>query len=141
MGRINWGRVILGGFAAGVIMNVVESISNGVILGKAWSVAVAQLDHTMEIGPGTLTALIIRVFVLAVLAVWLYAAIRPRYGPGPKTAVFAGLAVWLLSYLFTATGHIIAGLFPPGLNLASAGLSLVGVVAGTLLGGWFYKEA
>ncbi|HSE60477.1 MAG TPA: hypothetical protein VLA99_17380 [Nitrospiraceae bacterium] len=29
-------------------------------------------------------------------ALWLYAAIRPRFGAGPKTALYAGLGVWVL---------------------------------------------
>ena len=39
----------------------------------------------------------------AFVTVWLYAAIRPRFGPGPKTAICAGLIVWGLSYLYR--GH------------------------------------
>ena len=35
-------------------------------------------------------------FVLGILLVWLYAAIRSRYGPGPKAAVVAGLFGWVL---------------------------------------------
>ncbi len=34
-------------------------------------------------------------FVVAIAAIWLYAAIRPRYGPGPATALRAGFVVWL----------------------------------------------
>ncbi len=36
MGKINWTRVILGGLVAGVIINVFESVLNGVILTKIW---------------------------------------------------------------------------------------------------------
>ena len=38
-----------------------------------------------------------------VWAMWLHAAIRPRYGPGAKTAVIAGLAWWIASTLADAT--------------------------------------
>jgi hypothetical protein len=34
-------------------------------------------------------------FVVGIAAIWLYAAIRPRYGPGAATALRAGFAVWL----------------------------------------------
>src|SRR5207249_3963498 len=37
-------------------------------------------------------------FLVGIFAVWLYAAIRPRYGAGPKTALCAGAAVWGLGY-------------------------------------------
>jgi hypothetical protein len=35
---------------------------------------------------------------------WLYAAIRPRYGPGPKTAAVAGFALW-----FIGSGLMLSG--------------------------------
>ena len=38
-------------------------------------------------------------FLVGIFAVWLYAAIRPRYGAGPKTALCAGAAVWGIGYL------------------------------------------
>jgi hypothetical protein len=34
-------------------------------------------------------------FLVGIFAVWLYAAIRPRYGDGPKTALCAGAVVWV----------------------------------------------
>lgn len=34
MGGINWGRVILGGLLAGILINVFEFILNGIILAK-----------------------------------------------------------------------------------------------------------
>jgi hypothetical protein len=39
---------------------------------------------------------------LGILSVWLYAAIRPRYGAGPTTSVIAGFAVWLVTFLVDA---------------------------------------
>ena len=41
-------------------------------------------------------------FLIGLFAGWLYAAIRPRYGAGPKTALCAGLFVWFLGYLLTS---------------------------------------
>ena len=32
------------------------------------------------------------------LGVWIYEAIRPRFGSGVKTAVYAGVAAWFLFY-------------------------------------------
>jgi hypothetical protein len=39
MGGINWGRVILGGLLAGILINVFEFILNGIILAKDWEAA------------------------------------------------------------------------------------------------------
>jgi hypothetical protein len=40
-----------------------------------------------EVGAGSFNA---TGFLIGIFAIWLYAAIRPRHGPGPKTAVCAG---------------------------------------------------
>ncbi len=72
---------------------------------------------------------------------WWYAAIRPRFGPGPKTAAIAGLAVWLI-----AVGQLLKGVamyepisnLPPGPMLPI--LYLVMIVASTEVGAWVYKE-
>ena len=54
---------------------------------------------------------------LGIAAVWLYAAIRPRYGAGPRTAVIAGLAVWVMADLWSGIylGMGFMGLITPRL--------------------------
>jgi hypothetical protein len=39
MSSINWGRVILGGLLAGVLINVFEFLLNGVVLANDWRAA------------------------------------------------------------------------------------------------------
>src|SRR5262245_50261571 len=43
MSSINWGRVVLGALLAGIVINVVEFILNGVVLAKDWSAAMTAL--------------------------------------------------------------------------------------------------
>lgn len=50
--------------------------------------------------------------VEGIVAVWLYAVIRPRYGPGPKTALLAGFTVWLVGWLIPTLSAIPLNLFP-----------------------------
>src|SRR5437870_2454167 len=100
MGKINWTRVILGGLVAGVIINVFESVLNGVILAKDMEAAISALGRQM--GGGALALFIAWGFLVGIFAVWLYAAIRPRFGAGPKTALCAGAAVWGLGYLLAS---------------------------------------
>src|SRR3989442_14768444 len=76
MGKINWIRVILGGLAAGLIINVFESVLNGVILAKDMEAAISALGRQM--GGGALAMFIAWGFLVGIFAVWLYAAIRPR---------------------------------------------------------------
>ena len=126
MGRINWTRVILGGLVAGVIINISEYVLNGVVLAKDMEAAISALGRQM--GGGALAMFIAWGFLVGIFAVWLYAAIRPRYGAGPKTAACAGAAVWGLGYLLASVTPLALHLFP---GLA---VGLVEVIAGTLAG-------
>ena len=86
MGKINWGKVVLGGLVAGIIIDVVEGILEGVILGPEWRQAMQALGHPLR-ETGTNVALhVLLGFAYGLTALWLYAAIRPRFGAGPKTS-------------------------------------------------------
>jgi len=81
-------------------------------------------------------------FLIGFVAVWLYAAIRPRFGPGPKTAVYAGLAVWALSHIWSAVylANGFPGIIPVGLAWIPAIWGLFEATLGTLAGAALYKE-
>jgi MFS family permease len=138
MGKINGARVILGGLVAGVIINVSEYILNGVVLAKDMEAAVSALGKQM--GQTQLAMFTVWGFLVGIFAVWLYAAIRPRYGAGPKAAVTAGVAVWCLGYLLAAVTPIALNLFPPGVMVMGLAVGLVEVILGTLAGAWIYRE-
>jgi len=138
MGKINWTRVILGGLVAGLIINVFESVLNGVILAKDMEVAISALGRQM--GGGALAMFIAWGFLVGIFAIWLYAAIRPRYGAGPKTALCAGAAVWGLGYLLASVTPLALHLFPRRLMAIGLAVGIVEVLVGTLAGAWLYRE-
>jgi len=138
MGRINWSRVLLGGLLAGIVIDVVETVVNSVILKRQWQAAMEALGKSPQ--PGSMWIFIAVGFLLGLLAVWLYAAIRPRFGPGPKTALYAGLYVWALAYLITVLSSIPMGVLPNTLLLATTAVGLIEAPLGTILGAWVYKE-
>ena len=78
-------------------------------------------------------------FIYATLMVWTYAAIRPRLGPGPKTAVIAGLVIYAsaTSVLF---GFQSMGIFTTDSFVKNAVYSLGTAVLASLVGGAVYKE-
>ena len=84
---------------------------------------------------------VVEIGLTGFLTVWVYAAIRPRFGAGPATAVRAALAVWTAAPLLTTIHMIYDGFgFPASLLLTLAvGLLPVFVLA-TLLGAWLYRE-
>jgi len=142
MAGINVGRVVGGGLVAGLVMNVVDAVTNGVFLGARWAEETKRLGIDMSGGAETrsLTGWVTYDFLCGIVLLWLYASIRPRYGAGPKTAIIAGLAVWLITHLAFAA-WVFNGLYSFGIVGASTVGGLVAGVAGALAGCAIYKEA
>lgn len=142
MSRINGGRVVIGGLAAGVVMNLIDGLSNGMLLATQWGAETAQLNPGLMAKAGTSSTVgwILVDFILGLMIVWLYAAIRPRFGAGPTTAARAGLAAWLISHIFYFS-YVFMGLYSFRLIAASSGAGLVSAMVGAYVGGRIYQEA
>ena len=140
MGTINWQRVILGGIAAGIIVFAIDFVTFGFVFNQMVNAAYAALGRNFEEGgPLSLVFFIGTSLLIGIVAVWLYAAMRPRFGPGPRTAVLAGLTVWLLASVFPGLG-MIASLFPASLVIASIGTGLIESLVATQAGAYMYRE-
>jgi hypothetical protein len=139
MQKINWNRVILGGLLAGLVINICECLANRLGLGDLWDASMKNL-HRPPMGGGATAAFLLWGFLIGIYALWLYATLRPRMGPGPKTAAIAGFAVWILGSLFASIGPIAMHLFPYHLMGIGLVLALVEIVAGAVIGAWLYKE-
>jgi len=140
MERINWNRVLLGGLLAGLIINASEFVLNGVVLQKDWADAMKALNRSGAMTGTQIAGFNLWGFGAGIIAVWLYAAIRPRYGAGPKTAAIAGLGVWLTAYVLANAGAIILDLFPARMIYLGLAVGVVEVVLGTIAGAWVYRE-
>jgi hypothetical protein len=140
MGKINYGRVIIGGLLAGLVITIGEAILNLAILGDEWQMFVEQHDLP-EPNTATNVLWLIWNFVMGIAMVLFYALIRPRCGAGPKTAVWTGVFVWfLVSFMcFGAIGVSFA--MPSSLIVIGLLWGLVEFILAALAGGWFYKEA
>jgi len=100
---INWKKVLAGGVIAGVILIILNSLAQFVLMGRfqqemnSW---IPGATEHMATGAGVVAVGLILKFVLGTLLVWLYAAIRPRFGAGPRTALYAAVFVWMLVAIF-----------------------------------------
>ena len=139
MGKVNLSRVIMGGLLAGLIINVSEFLLNDKVMKTVWEAQLKTLGKTMPEDAGAMTFWIVDGFVTGIVAVWLYAAIRPRYGPGPGTAARAGLVVWFFTCLLWALAMQNLGLFP--VSVLALVWVLVESIVATIAGAWLYKEA
>lgn len=138
--KMNWEKVVIGGLVAGIIIDVVEGILEGVILGPQWRQAMQALGHPLQETGVNMTLHILLGFAYGVTALWLYAAIRPRFGSGPKTACYAGLGVWVLGSLLPSVNWGSRGLLPGHLFAVAVGVGLVEILVATEAGAWMYEE-
>jgi hypothetical protein len=141
MSRINTGRVIVGGLACGVIMNLIDGVTNGVLLGQRWLAESNALNASLVKTAATMSTVgwIIVDFVLAFLIVWAYAAIRPRYGAGAGTALRAAILVAIASHA-TAMSYVFMGMYSAGLMCEVAVAGILGKLIGGYVGGMLYRE-
>jgi hypothetical protein len=140
MPKINWSRVILGGLVAGLIINAGEYLVNGVILQAWWAEVMKGLGKPEMLSGAQIAAFNVWGFLVGIFTIWLYAAIRPRYWPGPKTAICAGAAVWALGYLLAGVAPMVLDLLPRRLMGIGIAAGLIEVIAAALVGAWLYKE-
>ena len=138
---INTGKVITGGLLGGLVMNLVDMTSNYTVLYNDMK----EMVDRLHLNPAVMTDVsyaipwIVIDFLLGLVIVWTYAAMRPRLGPGPKTAILAGLVPYI-SVTAVLCGFAAMGVFTGGMLMKSSAFALISVVAGSVAGAWAYKE-
>ena len=143
MGKVNWGRVFLGGLVAGIVINIGEFLFHGVIFKARVEEAMRAMgrDATAMDSGTAMTVWVIWCFLLGIGAVWGYAAIRPRYGPGAKTAAIAGVGAWYFACFLMSIAMMNLGVMNQSLLVMGLVWGLVEYVLATIAGAYFYKES
>ncbi len=150
MTRVNWARVLLGGLLAGVVINTFEFVLHYFVIDEAWrsawTAAQAAQPTEGESAPALMTGAQIAVlnlwgFLVGLVSVWLYVAIRPRHGSGPKTALYAGTVVWALTLLLAAIKPDVGAGLSTMAIFSSVVVGFAEINLGTLLGAGQYRES
>jgi hypothetical protein len=141
MARINWGRLILGGLVAAVVMFFTDGFIHERILTADWRAVYAAL-HAAEPEEHGANILYFALFELgrAFTAMLFYVAMRTHFGAGPKTAVLAGIAGWIAFSLTGPAQFIPLGFFSTALWLKLGALHLITSILATLAGASLYKD-
>jgi hypothetical protein len=140
MGKINTGRVIIGGLVAGIVGDIFGYLVDGLWLAPQWNDGMKALGRT-EIGASQILWFNVIGLVLGIATIWIYAGIRPRFGAGPKTAVLAGLAVWIVGALLPNFSSMwVSGLFSHSLTVMTTAGALVATLIAAVAGAAVYKE-
>jgi hypothetical protein len=139
MNKINVGRVVLGGLVAGLVISIGNLLLNRVWLRDDLKTDLSRLNLP-EPGNDFIVKAVVLTFILGIAIVYLYAAIRPRFGAGVKTAICAGLMAWFFVVLYQ--GLIVGMVFKlsEGLTLKRIVFGLFQYAIGAIAGAWLYKE-
>ncbi len=135
MGGINLARVLIGGLLAGIIYNI-SGLGAGQVVGLADSFA--RFGWEQSTG-ATIQNVAVR-FGFGLISVFVYAAIRPRFGPGLKTAIIAACILWIAAA--APLVFVLTELFVFGGSQAVTVLvwTLVEACVATGVGAWMYQE-
>ena len=143
MTRVNWARLLAGGVVATLICFATDGVMHNQLLEADWARLFEALsaqppqqhEHAMalisffdyELGRG-------------VGAVFIYVMMRARYGPGPRTAIWAGLVIWLICSVSGPAQFIPLGFYSHALWWKVGSVQLVTTLAGALAGAAIYRE-
>jgi hypothetical protein len=139
---INLKKLLPGGLVAGVVLIVLNLLAQ-LLLGNriqqdmdAWIPGSAE---RVTMGSFTLAVSILLKFVIGILLVWLYAAIRPRFGPGLRTASFSAFFVWMLGAIFLSD-YLIIGMMSASTYVILEIIQLLSFVIAVWTGARMYSE-
>ncbi|HLW77098.1 MAG TPA: hypothetical protein VKS01_08925 [Bryobacteraceae bacterium] len=139
MGKINLGRVILGGLVAGVVINIVEGVTNGVLLAQRWNDSLSKLGQH-AVTTKQIIAFNVWGFAVGILTVWLYAAIRSRMGAGARTGLCAGAFMWAAVCALAVAPPVFLHIYPLDLSLTALAIELPEMLIAAVAGAALYKE-
>ena len=139
MGKINLQKVLIGGLIAGVVLNVIDSLLFGVVLKDQMAAAMTALNRP-PMTNAQVPWFVFLDFVAGIYLVWLYAAIRPRFGAGPATAAKAGAAAWFLGGLLITLFMWPMHLMPANTQITTLVVGLIEWPLAGVVGAKFYTE-
>ena len=142
MTKINFGRLIIGGLIASILLFLSDGYLHEQVFKQYWEYLYQGLGATPPTTPHSMALVYFFIFELgrAFLAIFIYALMRPFHGAGPKTAIFAAIAAWLA---FSVTGpaeFIPLGFYGRRLWVMVAAAQFVTSIVANLIAAWIYRD-
>src|SRR3954468_7566253 len=97
MHKIPIAKVLTGGVLAGLVLCAIDFLVQNYVLASDWENAahLRNVDLYLMGGSGAFVQMCAIDFVLGLVLMLTYAAIRPRLGPGAGTATIAGFLMFV----------------------------------------------
>ena len=140
LAKINLRKVAIGGLIAGLVLSVIDLAMFGVVLKAPMAVAMRALPQPRMIDLQVPWYVLLD-FLGGTALVWLYAAMRPRFGAGLGTAARAGAVAWFFASLLPTLVQWPMNLLPPRLTIIITGVALVQWPLAAVMGARCYTEA
>jgi hypothetical protein len=135
---MNGKRIVGGGLVAAVIM-IVGEFAIEPLFGSYMEDFLKRLGQPLP-SEGAMMTFMLLLVLRSIASVWLYAAIRPRFGSGARTAALAGVVVFFLSCVFPNTAMYAFGLYETKMYVFVNTWPLVETVVATIAGARVYRE-
>jgi hypothetical protein len=141
MAGVNTGKIVAGGLLAGLVLNIGDFLINAVIMAADYRAGLERLglDPAALESPSVALTWIVVDFLIGLLLVWTYAAMRPRFGPGPKTALLAAFPIYA-GITLIMLGFTNMGFFTMGVFVKSSVFTAINAAIGAVVGAWLYRE-
>ena len=140
---INTKKVIVAGLAAGIVMNILDFLIH-MMLGDRMAADLNAFlpglgDSMATMSTNVMIGFVVMDLVIGMLLAYTYAAIRPRFGPGPKTAIIVALMYWIFGSIMNSA-FLVMGMMSRSLWLTYGLIYLVCLIIASLVAGALYKE-
>lgn len=139
MRGINLRRVILGGFVAGLVANVFDFVITSYLMAAEFAAMLVRLDVGESAAQSWIWVFAVADFIWGFLLVFTYAAVRPRFGTGPRTAIISGVLLWS-AFAIAMLILMALGLHTLASYAKSSALYLLSALVSSLAGAALYKE-
>ena len=139
MSKVNLSRILLGGLVAGALIVIGEFVLNAIVLGAQFA-AQREAFGLGDPSAGHLIAGLFLTLSYGLVLMWIYAAFRSGFGPGPRTAVLAGLTLWALSHVLFLLSLVANEFATLPFALISIAWGVIEMPIAALAGAWFYRD-
>jgi hypothetical protein len=140
MSRINYSRLLAGTLVAAVFYFIADGFIHGALLGPYHLAAVTRAGYPVTADNTAYIYFALFDLGKGLVALLIYVAARARFGPGIRTAAWAGVVAWLATAVLPSLEWLPFPFYEKSFFVKVIALELMPLVIGAILGAWIYKE-